>query len=348
MAAGYAHFYRPPRGLAWPRPEARKRHVSRLAESMKCAQFQSMHCGSKSRNTPATTARANMMMEAGYLVQGDGGPPAALAAGSAPGESGVSVLSVRFQGGAHFSATPQQHLIWFQISPQARFACRIADQSLRHTQPSGSLAICPAGVDSVADTGESVDALLVTIDPARLALAAAEDSALAAQVLERFSGHDQALLELGRTLALETAHNYPKGPLFWNELASTFINGLIARHTSEPENRKRGMLGQELLEKLKDYILAHLEEPIEVATLANMAGRSPFHFFRIFTRSVGLTPHRYIVHLRLQRATELVREGRSGLAEIATVTGFADQSHLSRWARRVHGVPLTSLLPDYQ
>jgi len=50
------------------------------------------------------------------------------------------------------------------------------------------------------------------------------------------------------------------------------------------------------------------------------------------------------VHLRLQRAIELVREGRSGLAEIAARTGFADQSHLSRWMRRVLGVSPTQLV----
>jgi AraC family transcriptional regulator len=43
------------------------------------------------------------------------------------------------------------------------------------------------------------------------------------------------------------------------------------------------------------------------------------------------------------RAVELLRDGRSGLAEIAALTGFADQSHLSRWVRRVHGVSPTQL-----
>ena len=99
-----------------------------------------------------------------------------------------------------------------------------------------------------------------------------------------------------------------------------------------------------VLERLRDYIVAHLDEPIEVAGLANIAGRSPFHFSRVFARSVGMTPHRYVVHLRLQRAIELLREGRSGLAEIAARTGFADQAHLTRWARRVHGVPMTRLV----
>jgi AraC family transcriptional regulator len=57
-----------------------------------------------------------------------------------------------------------------------------------------------------------------------------------------------------------------------------------------------------------------------------------------------MTPHRYVVHLRLQRAIELVREGQSSFAEIAARTGFADQSHLSRWVRRVRGVSLSQLV----
>jgi AraC family transcriptional regulator len=37
-----------------------------------------------------------------------------------------------------------------------------------------------------------------------------------------------------------------------------------------------------------------------------------------------MTPHRYVVHLRLQRAIELIREERSGLGEIVARKGFAD------------------------
>lgn len=278
-----------------------------------------------------------------YLAQADGGAPTTLAAGTAPGESGVSVLRMRFRGGAHFSATTQQHLIWFNMSPQARFDCRLADRALGHEPPAGSLAICPAGIDCGADAAQSVDALLVAIQPGQLALAAAEEASLEAQLIERFSGRDQTLLELARVLALESADDYPNGPLFWNDVASGFIEGLVARHTSQPESRTRGALGKEVLERLNDYVLAHLDEPIEVASLANIAGRSPFHFTRVFRRSVGMTPHRYVVRLRLQRAIELVRGGQSSLAEIAARTGFADQSHLSRWIKRVHGVSLTQL-----
>ena len=180
--------------------------------------------------------------------------------------------------------------------------------------------------------------------PAWFSLAAAEGSALEGQLIGCLFGYDQALFDLARTLALESAADYPNGPLFWNGAASDFIDNLLARHTSKAESRPRGMLGNTVLKRLKDYIVAHLDEPIEVAVLADIAGRCPFHFTRVFTRSVGLTPHRYVLHLRVQRATELVRHGQVGLAEIAARTGFADQSHLSRWVRRVHGVPLTRLV----
>jgi AraC family transcriptional regulator len=285
------------------------------------------------------------MMDIGavHLAQQDGGAPTALAAGSAPGESGVSLLGLlRFDCGMHVVATPRCHCICFQMSP-GRVEKRMAGRVDCVERPVGSLTIDPAGFDFGADADERMDILVVAVDPGRLALAAAEGALPEAQLIERLGGDDPALLALARTLAFESVHNYPNGALSWNEAASSFVNGLVAGHTMAMPARPRGTLGKDQLRRLRDYVVAHLDEPIGVEALADLAGRSPFHFTRVFTRSVGVTPHRYVVHLRLQRALELVREGRSGLAEIAARTGFADQSHLSRWVRRVHGVALSRL-----
>jgi AraC family transcriptional regulator len=132
------------------------------------------------------------------LAQEDGGPPAMVGAGSAPGESGVFVLNARFQGGMHFSAKPRSHHIFFQVSQQVHFECRIADRTLSHDPPTGSLAVCPTGADYGVDARGTVEAIAVAVDPGKLALAAAEDSALDAQLIERFSGRDPALLDLAR------------------------------------------------------------------------------------------------------------------------------------------------------
>jgi AraC family transcriptional regulator len=113
------------------------------------------------------------------------------------------------------------------------------------------------------------------------------------------------------------------------------------------EKRKpSGLLNEDVLKRLEEFVIEHLDEPLGVAALAKLTNRSQFHFSRAFTRSIGVSPYRYVVHLRVQRAVALVREGKFGLAEIAARTGFADQSHLTRWVRRVHGVSPNQILLD--
>src|SRR6202790_5666263 len=158
-----------------------------------------------------------------HLAQNDGSPPVTVTAGSPPGESGVSVLRMRFQRGAHFSATTRHHLVCFQLSPALSLNCRMAGRTLHHQTTTGSLAICPAGIDCSAETDASVDTLLIAIKPGQLALAAAEDSALEAQLNERLSGYDHELLSFARALAHENTQGYPSGPLFWSEALAALL-----------------------------------------------------------------------------------------------------------------------------
>ena len=275
-------------------------------------------------------------------AQKDGAPPTILASGRAPGESGVSVVSLRFQGSAHFSADLRQHLVAF-VS-KTRIKCRMAGRALYHEAHEGSLAICPAGVDASADTDQDINALLVAVRPDKFALAAAEGGTLEAGLSSRLCGHDQTLLDLAGALARESKEGYPHGTLFWNETAGHFVDILATGHAMGTRKKRNGPLTTDVLKRLRDFVLEHLDEPLDVATLAKMTNRSQFHFSRAFTRSVGVSPHRYVVHLRLRRAVDMVRDGKLGLAQIAAKTGFADQSHLTRWIRRVHGVSPTQIM----
>jgi AraC-like DNA-binding protein len=54
-------------------------------------------------------------------------------------------------------------------------------------------------------------------------------------------------------------------------------------------------------------------------------------------REVGLTPHRYIVQLRVERARKLLRQGETPAA-VAAAAGFTDQSHMTRAFARQFGV----------
>ena len=75
-----------------------------------------------------------------------------------------------------------------------------------------------------------------------------------------------------------------------------------------------------------------------VDALANVAGVSLAHFSRPFRNSLGVAPHRYLVQRRLDRARNPLRNNRHSIAEIASVTGFSDQSHLTRHFKRQFGV----------
>jgi AraC family transcriptional regulator len=278
--------------------------------------------------------------------QKDGSPPQTVASPRPPGESGVSVARVRFDRMARISAVSRRHLIFLQMSPRVPIECHMDGRVSRHHADTGSLAICPAEVEASAETAEIeavIGLLLVTVDPSRLALAAAEDAAVDARLDMNISGRDPELLAIAWLLATEGASAYPHGSLYWSDVTNRLLGRLVQRHSSIPDIPVRGTLGHHVLQKIRGYILANLAGPIEVDDLAALAGRSAFHFSRVFSRSVGMTPYRYVIHLRLQAALERIRERRMSLAEIAADTGFSDQSHMSRWIRRVHGIAPSAL-----
>lgn len=74
-----------------------------------------------------------------------------------------------------------------------------------------------------------------------------------------------------------------------------------------------------------------------VAGLAATVGSSRFAVYRSFRAAYGLSPSDYLRQCRLRTARGMLAAGRPS-AEVAAVTGFADQSHLTRWFHRYFGV----------
>ncbi len=85
-------------------------------------------------------------------------------------------------------------------------------------------------------------------------------------------------------------------------------------------------------------IEARFNEPLSIANLAEIAAVHPVHLAREFRRRTGRTIGQYIRELRVRRACEELRMTRLPLAEIALRAGFADQSHLCRWIKRLTGI----------
>ena len=86
------------------------------------------------------------------------------------------------------------------------------------------------------------------------------------------------------------------------------------------------------------WVDAHAGDPIDLAAQARQAGLSPWHYLRVFSSVLGVTPHQYLVRSRLRRAARLLAEPARSVTGIALDVGFDDLSNFVRSFRRAAGV----------
>ncbi|HEV7714396.1 MAG TPA: helix-turn-helix domain-containing protein [Steroidobacteraceae bacterium] len=99
----------------------------------------------------------------------------------------------------------------------------------------------------------------------------------------------------------------------------------------------RGGLSTRTLRRVREYIEAHLHDEIRITKLATLAELSTTHFARAFKESFGMSPHRYVMQARVERAAQLLGSTDHPLADIGFAVGFADQSHFSKTFSRLTG-----------
>ena len=92
------------------------------------------------------------------------------------------------------------------------------------------------------------------------------------------------------------------------------------------------------LKKLFDHINAHPSEKLSVHAAARLAGMSAPQFMRTFKQVAGMTLVAYLNHVRLANATRLLRETDRSIADIASATGFSDQSYFDKRFKRAFGL----------
>ncbi|MXO61090.1 helix-turn-helix domain-containing protein [Altererythrobacter salegens] len=84
-------------------------------------------------------------------------------------------------------------------------------------------------------------------------------------------------------------------------------------------------------------IQRQLDADIDLSGLAERFGYSPYHFHRVFTRSVGETPRGHIARLRLEKALLLVVASEATFLDIALAVGFRNHETFTRAFKRQFG-----------
>ncbi|WP_274426352.1 GlxA family transcriptional regulator [Chelativorans sp. YIM 93263] len=126
-----------------------------------------------------------------------------------------------------------------------------------------------------------------------------------------------------------------------NEVANQFqherIRSAVDRQRIGPERDLAGK--SEKLRIAVELMAEYLDEPLSSGEIAAKAGLSVRQVERLFLRHLGMTPSRYYMRLRLERARELLRQTNMPILDVAIATGFTSHSYFAQSYRLQFGRP---------
>ncbi len=110
------------------------------------------------------------------------------------------------------------------------------------------------------------------------------------------------------------------------------IIALLARSAeAQPQHSKSDILFA------ASYMREHFHEPLDIKTCADLLHISVSWFSHLFTQVIGVSPHKYLLSLRIDKAKELLSYSSMNIAEISASVGFPDSLYFSRLFRRYTG-----------
>jgi AraC-like DNA-binding protein len=243
----------------------------------------------------------------------------------------VEFLSARFTG--HRFA-PHSHPV-FAVGAVRSGACRIWHRGVSYVAQPGDLVLvnpgAPHSADPAADQAWDYCAIYFSTDCARTMAGRGSASQSFRTVV---GSHPELAAELER-LCLQLGSD-PECP----RLESRF-GALVRRlfeHFGGEERGEHRVESDNAPMMVRRHLDAHFAEPVRIDDLAELTGRHPLTLIRAFSRQFGMPPYAYLTHVRVAHAQILLRAGRP-ISDTAFAVGFCDQSHLTRYFRRVVGVP---------
>jgi AraC-like DNA-binding protein len=118
-------------------------------------------------------------------------------------------------------------------------------------------------------------------------------------------------------------------PRQYGEVLGIALTHELVRINSDAALRgraSRGGLACWQQKRVAAFIEEHVADDIPLATLAELARLSPYHFCRSFKESFGMPPHRYHASRRIERAKQLLANRELSITTIALDVGFSDTS----------------------
>lgn len=202
------------------------------------------------------------------------------------------------------------------------------------TIPTGGFFVHPAGRDLSVELGGVLDTVHVYLSD-RL-LQDAVDGPTPVELVEELGSVDPLLEQLVLALDAVLRRPDPSARTYVDHVAGMLAAQLVRQHaagTREPTTDAPKGLGDRQWTAVRELLSERLADPVPLADMAAVAGLSVSQFARQFKARTGMAPHRFLMHLRVDRACDLLRRESTSISEIALRCGFSHQEHLTRVMR---------------
>lgn len=257
-----------------------------------------------------------------------------------PDLQGVDILRARYVTHAFSSHSHDGYAIGIIEAGIEEFTYR----GTTHRAHAGELVIIHPGEVHTGQAGEPQGWTYRMLYPdVALMLQASENLGLGTSVEPYFPTPviaDPALVSQFRRLhlALEAAESQLERQSHFLWVMARLIEHYGEIRPVDPNLRlKVGPDTEQRVRRVQQYIAQHYSHNVSLEQLSQVAGVKPLKLLRQFQKLTGLPPHRYLVQVRVRQAQHLLALGIA-IADVAIVTGFADQSHLNRHFKRLMGV----------
>lgn len=204
----------------------------------------------------------------------------------------------------------------------------------------GTVRVLPANARTWAYWETEHQFMLLAFEPDLLARQITETTDVNdVELLPIINPSDPLIHSIGLTLKTELESGGIGGRLYVDAMTTALMAHLLRHYSVQKSSLPLIVNGlpRRTLQRVVDYIHEHLDQDLTLATLAAIARMSPSYFSRLFKQSTGLSPHQYVIRCRIDRAKQLLRQGKLRIAEIAYRLGFTHQSHFSHHFKRLVG-----------
>jgi AraC family transcriptional regulator len=100
----------------------------------------------------------------------------------------------------------------------------------------------------------------------------------------------------------------------------------------------KGKLSSHQLKTIIDYTWSTIGQNMKLTEMAKQVHLSPFHFARQFKRTVGISPYKFVLQLKIEHAKMVMKKCKGSIIDIAHELNFADQAHFSNTFKKVTGI----------